>query len=55
MWVWGGLTLSYPQTVAERKFLSLLTIPPPPPQKLEGGREGGRCPLSFSSSLEQGM
>lgn len=39
MWVWGGLTLSYPQTVAERKFLSLFTISHP----LEaGGREGGR-------------
>lgn len=36
MWVWGGLTLSYPQTVAERKFLSLLIIPHSPEA---GGRE----------------
>lgn len=48
MWVWGGLTLSYPQTVAE-SFSLCLSSPTPP--KLEGGR----CPLSFSSSLEQDM
>jgi len=35
MWVWGGLTLSYPQTVAERKFLSW-------GGGGGGGREGGR-------------
>lgn len=40
MWVWGGLTLSDSQTVAERKFLSLLTIPHSPEA---GRRKGGAC------------
>lgn len=50
MWVWGGLTLSYPQTVAEKKVSLFAHHSPPPPEA--GGREGG-APFSFSSSLEQ--
>lgn len=38
MWVWGGLILSYPQTVAERKFLFVHHLPPPRSWR-EGGRE----------------